>query len=151
MKTYIAIATTALLTFSASPHVSAHCQVPCGIFSDETVLTDLQTHHATIEKAMLQIVELSKEPGKNANQITRWVVNKEEHANKIEETMAQYFLAQRIKLEEAETNKEAYLSKVTLAHQIIVQAMKCKQGTNVEAAKQLKQLIAAFTKAYTAH
>ena len=150
MKTYLAIATTALLTFSVSPHVSAHCQVPCGIYTDDTVLTDLQTDQATIEKAMTQIVELSKEPGKNANQITRWVVNKEEHASKIQESMMQYFLAQRIKPEEADSNKEAYLKKITLAHQIIVQAMKCKQGTDVEAAKQLKQLIDAFIKAYTA-
>lgn len=150
MKTYLAIATTALLTFSASPHASAHCQVPCGIYSDDTVLIDLQTDQATIEKAMLQIVELSKEPGKNANQVTRWVVNKEKHASNIQETMTQYFLAQRIKTAEADSNKEAYLQKVTLAHQIIVQAMKCKQGTDVENAKLLKQLIDSFTKAYTA-
>ena len=77
MKTYLAIATTALLTFSASPRVSAHCQVPCGIYSDDTVLIDLQTHQATIEKAMSEIVVLSKDPGKNANQVTRWVVNNE--------------------------------------------------------------------------
>jgi hypothetical protein len=150
MKTYLAIATTALLALSVSPQVSAHCQVPCGIYSDDTVLIDLQTHQATIEKAISEIIALSKEPGTNANQVTRWVVNKEEHANKIQETMTQYFLAQRIKPEEAETNKEAYSNKVTLAHRIIVQAMKCKQGTDVESAKQLKQLIDAFTKAYTA-
>jgi nickel superoxide dismutase len=150
MKTYLAIATTALFTLSASPRVSAHCQVPCGIYSDDTVLIDLQTHQATIEKAMSEIVELSKEPGKNANQVTRWVVNKEEHANKIQEAMTQYFLAQRIKPEEADSNKEAYLKKITLAHQIIVLSMKCKQGTDVENAKLLKQAIDAFTKTYEA-
>ena len=99
--------------------------------------------------AMEQINELSKEPGKNANQLTRWVMNKEEHATKVQDTMMQYFLAQRIKLEEMESDKDAYLTKLTLAHKIIVLAMKCKQTTDVANAKQLHDAIDAFTKAYT--
>ncbi len=150
MNTYLAIATTALLSFSASSQLSAHCQVPCGIYSDDTVLTDLQTHQATIEKAMGQIVELSKDPSKNANQITRWVVNKEEHATKIQNTMTDYFLAQRVKLDEAASNKEAYLKKLVLIHQVIVYSMICKQGTDVENAKKLHQAIDSFTTLYTA-
>jgi nickel superoxide dismutase len=114
------------------------------------VLKDLQTHQATIEKAMAQIIELSKDPAKNANQIARWVVNKEEHASKIQDTMTRYFLAQRIKLDEAASNKAAYLKKITLVHQIIVYAMKCKQGTDVKNAEMLNQAIDSFTQAYSA-
>lgn len=149
MKTYLTLAAIAgTLSFSAAPQVIAHCEVPCGIYSDNTVLTDLHTHQSTIAKAMTQINELSKEPGKNANQLTRWIMNKEDHATKIQDTMMQYFLAQRIKLAEMESNKEAYLKKVTLAHKIIVLAMKCKQTTEAESAKQLHDAIDAFTKAY---
>lgn len=150
MKTSIIAAAATLLSFSATPQISAHCEVPCGIYSDETVLIDLHTHQKTIAKAMKQITELSQDAGKNANQLTRWINNKEEHATKIQETMTQYFLAQRLKLAEADSNKEAYLKKLTLAHQIIVLSMKCKQTTDLENAEKLHKAIDAFTKAYQA-
>ena len=86
---------------------------------------------------MTEINKLSADAGKNANQITRWVVNKESHATKIQNTMLDYFLAQRLKPAEMESDKEAYLKKLTLSHQIIVLAMKCKQGTDLETAKKL--------------
>lgn len=151
MKNYLTLAAAVTtLSFSAAPHVNAHCQVPCGIYSDDTVLKDLHTHQATIEKAMKQITELSKDFGKNANQVVRWVNNKEDHATKIQDTMTQYFLAQRLKLSEAESNKTSYLKKLTLAHKIIVLAMKCKQTTDLENATKLHDAIDAFTKAYRA-
>ena len=148
--TYAVAAAATLLSFSATSQVNAHCQVPCGIYADDTVLTDLHTHQSTIAKAMKQINELSKDAGKNANQLTRWVNNKEEHANKIQETMNQYFLAQRLKLAEKESNKEAYLKKLTLIHEIIVLSMKCKQTTDVENSDKLHKAIDNFTAAYKA-
>ena len=150
MKSYLFLAAVALSSFSTTSSLSAHCQVPCGIYSDDTVLIDLQTHHATIEKAMQQITELSADADKNANQISRWVSNKEDHASKIQHTMTQYFLAQRVKLTESESNKQAYLNKLSLIHQIIVHAMKCKQTTDPANAQSLHDAIAAFTKVYTA-
>lgn len=151
MKNYLTLAAAvSVLSFSAAPRADAHCQVPCGIYSDDTVLTDLHTHQHTIAKAMEEINTLSKDAGKNANQLTRWVMNKEEHATKIQDTMCQYFLAQRLKLDEMESDKDAYLKKVVLAHKIIVLAMKCKQTTDAANAKALHDAIDAFTKAYTA-
>jgi len=149
MKSYLFLAAVALSSFASTSSLSAHCQVPCGIYSDDTVLIDLHTHQKTIAKAMEQINELSKDAGKNANQISRWVSNKEEHATLIQNTMTQYFLAQRVKLNESESDKQAYLNKLSLIHQIIVHAMKCKQTTDPANAKALHDAIAAFTKAYT--
>lgn len=149
MKSLSILALASVFTLGLSTEADAHCQVPCGIYSDDTVLIDLQTHQKTIAKAMEQISELSADPGKNANQISRWVSNKEEHATLIQNTIAQYFLAQRLKLEEAESHEEAYLEKLTLAHQIIVCAMKCKQTTDPANAQKLHETIDAFTKAYT--
>jgi len=138
MKSYLLLAIVALFSFASTSSLHAHCQVPCGIYSDDTVLIDLQTHQKTIAKAMNQINELSK------------VTNKEEHATKIQDTMTQYFLAQRVKLAESESNKDAYLNKLSLIHQIIVHAMKCKQTTDPANAQGLLETIEAFTKAYTA-
>ena len=64
--------------------------------------------------------------------------------------MTQYFLAQRVKLAQSESNKDAYLNKLSLIHQIIVHAMKCKQTTDPANAQGLHDAIAAFTKVYTA-
>jgi hypothetical protein len=150
MKNHLTLAVVvSAFSLASVSQVDAHCQVPCGIYSDDTVLVDLHTHQATIEKAMGQITVLSKDAGKNANQISRWVTNKEEHATKIQNTMTQYFLAQRVKLGEADSDKEAYLNKITLIHQIIVHAMKCKQTTDTENAKKLHSAIDAFAKAYS--
>jgi len=150
MKSYLLLAIVALFSFASTSSLHAHCQVPCGIYSDDTVLIDLNTYQQTIAKAMVQINELSADAGKNANQLSRWVTNKEEHATKIQDTMTQYFLAQRVKLAESESNKDAYLNKLSLIHQIIVHAMKCKQTTDPANAQGLLETIEAFTKAYTA-
>ena len=149
MKNHLTLAVVvSAFSLASVSQVDAHCQVPCGIYSDDTVLTDLHTHQSTIQKAMTQINELSKDSGKNANQVTRWIMNKEEHATKIQDTMCQYFLAQRLKVDEMESNKEAYLTKLTLTHKIIVLAMKCKQTTDIENAQKLHKAIDAFTAAY---
>lgn len=150
MKTFAIVATAAVLSLTTTSQLSAHCQVPCGIYSDDTVLKDLHTHQTTIAKAMGEITKLSQDPGKNANQLTRWINNKEDHATKIQETMTQYFLAQRLKLDEAKSNEKSYLKKLTLAHQIIVLSMKCKQTTDPANAEKLHKAIGDFTAAYTA-
>ena len=97
---------------------------------------------------MTQITELSKDASANANQISRWVTNKESHATKIQEIVAQYFLTQRIKTGEADTNKEAYITKLTQLHHMTVLAMKCKQTTDVKNAKALGKTIEEFKASY---
>ena len=151
MKSILLLAAAAVFSLCTSFQLSAHCQVPCGIYSDDTVLIDLQTHQKTIAKAIEQINELSKDAGKNANQIARWVTNKEEHATKIQDTMTQYFLAQRVKLTVPRDELQAYFNKLTLIHQIILHAMKCKQTTDPANAHALHETIAAFTKVGKQH
>ncbi|MBK1792729.1 superoxide dismutase [Ni] [Persicirhabdus sediminis] len=135
-------------TLAPTPSADAHCQVPCGIYDDANVLAEMKTDIATIKKAMGQITELAGD-SKNANQVTRWVNNKEQHAQNIQDTVAKYFLAQRIKLDES--NSEEYIKKLTLLHQITVYAMKCKQTTDVENVTKLDAAYQAFVKAYHAH
>jgi nickel superoxide dismutase len=94
---------------------------------------------------------LGKEEPVNYNQIVRWVVNKEEHAEKIMDIVTAYFLAQRIKLPAADADEAAmneYLHKLALLHQIQVHAMKAKQGTDLEEIAALRDLVAKFRLAY---
>lgn len=134
----------AALSFSLPTNLSAHCQVPCGIFDDNNVISSMHTDYVTIEKAIDQINDLSKDPSANAHQLTRWIMNKESHAQAIQDKVLNYFLAQRLKLPENEGEKELYSTKLALCHEIIVTAMKCKQSADAANVEKLHDLLLSF-------
>jgi len=138
------------LLFTSPQVVLAHCQIPCGIYDDAMRFTMLEEHITTIEKSMNQVVALAENPSENANQLVRWVVNKENHADYFAEIVTQYFLQQRIKPVEPGNGpeREAYIEKVTLCHQMLVATMKAKQTTDLQYVAQLRSLVAAFRRAY---
>jgi nickel superoxide dismutase len=128
----------------------AHCQIPCGIYGDEMRFDMLNEHIATIEKSMNAINEMAKESKHEPNQLVRWVMNKDDHADQFSEIVHSYFLAQRIKSAE-ETDAKAYKEythKLVLLHNMIVSAMKCKQTTDLANVKSLKKLVKDFYVAY---
>ncbi len=137
-----------LLTLHGS--ALSHCEIPCGIYGDEARFATIAENLKTIEKSMNQIIQLSADPGKNMNQLVRWVNNKESHADHIREIAAQYFLAQRIKAPAGvdPTAHKAYSEKLALLHQIIVSAMKCKQTTDIAHVKKSRELLQAFQALY---
>ncbi|MFC1501600.1 superoxide dismutase [Ni] [Elusimicrobiota bacterium] len=121
----------------------SHCQIPCGIYGDQVRVDMMKEDITTIEKAMNQINTLSAQDEKNYNQIVRWVNAKEDHANKIMETVSDYFLAQRI-----EFDTKAYKKKLIVLHEILVYAMKAKQSTDLAHVEKLKSLVEDFHKLY---
>ncbi len=121
-----------LLLFSVITPVYAHCEIPCGIYGDSLRFELIREHVMTIEKSMKLIDELSKDKKPDYNQLVRWVSNKDEHAEKIQDIVSQYFLHQRIKPAN-NSDKSAYTKytrELELLHRISVNAMKCKQGTD---------------------
>ena len=140
------IHTFALISFvlSSAVNLFGHCQVPCGIFADQHRFEQMLEDQSTIEKASRLIYELSdKKDALSANQLARWVATKEEHANAIQKTISDYFMAQRIK-----TTSSNYTEQLTKAHAVMVSAMKSKQSIDKESAATLKKSILAFHKAY---
>lgn len=128
---------------------SAHCEVPCGIYGDDIRFADMREDIATIEKAMKQIAALGAEGKKNYNQLVRWINTKEMHATKLQETVWQYFLTQRVKpVPKKDPGYQAYLNKIELLHHLSVYAMKAKQGIDPAVVKKLKMLVDQFEKAY---
>ena len=130
--------------------VFAHCEIPCGIYNDQLRVDLIKEHITTIEKSMNQINELSGKDPLNYNQLVRWIDNKEEHANKIQDIVYQYFMTQRIKAA-APADKAAYndyVTKLSYLHQLLVAAMKSKQTTDLAHIKTLKMLIDKFENAY---
>ncbi|MGJ8651294.1 MAG: superoxide dismutase [Ni] [Opitutaceae bacterium] len=138
-----------ILPLIAVQTVSAHCQVPCGIYGDELKFGELEQHIDTITKASAQITEISAKDtltAQDQQQLIRWTNNKESHAQKIIDESANYFLAQRIK-----PDADHYAKKVELLHHIIVYSMKSKQSTDGAAAKTLDEKLAAFKAIYLDH
>jgi len=122
---------------------SAHCEIPCGIYDDGMRINMISEHIATIEKSMNQIMKIEKEEHHNSNQLIRWVMNKERHADELQEIVTQYFMTQRIKLDTKE-----YEKKLTLLHQMLIYSMKCKQTTDLSYIYKLRNLVKDFQALY---
>ncbi len=128
----------------------AHCEIPCGIYDDSTRVVLIYEHITTIEKSMKEITELSKSKTVDYNQMVRWVMNKEEHAKKIQDIVSEYFLHQRIKIKDVADEKAyaAYTNQLVLLHQLSVYAMKCKQTTDLSYVQKLRDTLHTFEHAY---
>lgn len=139
------VAVTCGLVIGLTPERTAlsHCEVPCGIYGDQARITQMLEDIDTIEKAMLQIEELGNAAKPNFNQIVRWTITKEDHATKLQHTVTQYFMTQRIKPEQ-----EQYVEKLTALHGMLLAAMKSKQTTDVAHTATLRRLVGEFSKLY---
>ena len=134
---------TALLLLGFSAAAQAHCEIPCGIYGDEMRIKMMNEHLMTIGKSMRMIKELQAEDPVDYNQLVRWVMNKDDHANKFQEIVSQYFMTQRIKAGDAD-----YDRKLRALHQMLVSAMKCKQTTEQKHVNALHTLIHEFEDLY---
>ncbi len=136
--------------FGLSSNLQAHCQIPCGIYNDQLRIKLMNEHVTTIEKGMKQINALSQNPEQTINQVVRWINNKDDHADQLAVIVTQYFLAQRIKIMDADdkTAFADYQQKLRLLHQIMVYSMKSKQTTDLKNTEKLSSLIAEFSKIY---
>ena len=144
------LAVVATLAFLAVPlTASAHCQVPCGIYNDEARVESLREDARTIAKAVSQVHELAgKTDAQSLNQITRWVMNKEEHASHIIDVVANYFLAQRVKPGD---DVDSYTASLVDHHSVIVAAMKTKQNASQETVDALFRAIETLGEHYHSH
>ena len=145
MKKYLLMTLGCFLLAAYSAR--AHCQVPCGIYDDRVRLTLMYEHIDTIEKSMKQIEALAGDTGE-ANQLTRWVLNKEEHVRQLSKIVTYYFMAQRIKPPKDGASAEKYQAELGLLHGILVHAMKAKQTTDEAHIKALREKTAAFGLSY---
>jgi nickel superoxide dismutase len=145
MKRLITISSLLILVLlSTTSKVFAHCEIPCGIYDDQMRVQMIAEHISTMEKSMNKIMDLEKS-GDNANQLTRWIMNKEEHANQLQEIVTQYFMTQRIK-----PGAEKYADKLALLHQLLLGSMKAKQTLDLTHIENLRDSLAQFEKLYFA-
>ncbi len=144
-------ATSVLLTIG-QPVAWAHCEVPCGIYDDHARIDQMLDDSTTIGKAVTQILELTgKTDAQSLNQLTRWINTKEMHATKIQETIAQYFLNQRVKPARQGTQAwNDYIMRLVQHHAVMIAAMKTKQTVDPARVVQLRETIEAIAVYYSA-
>jgi nickel superoxide dismutase len=153
MKALTVFALIVLNTAIPMAHlVHAHCQVPCGIYDDAARVTRLYEDAQTIEKSMTMIAQLVPAgDAQSANQLTRWIMAKEEHASLIMTTIAEYFLAQRVKpVAPAAEGYQEYLQKLVDHHRVMVAAMQAKQNADPKYVQALREAIDGIARYYPA-
>lgn len=130
--------------------VAAHCEIPCGIYNDKMRIVMIREDITTIEKSMNMIVEIGAAEEPNHNQLIRWVMNKEKHAEKIQEVVSQYFLTQRVTVPaDGDTvANQKYVRQLASLHGLLVSAMKMKQTTDLDHVEKARSLVNDFAAAY---
>ena len=127
--------------------VQAHCQIPCGIYDDHARVQEMLEDSATVAKSVKLIGELTgKSDAQSQNQLVRWVMNKEKHAQNIISTISDYFLTQRVK-----PDQEDYADRLKKHHGVIIAAMKAKQNADEKYAIILNESIQALSPYYPEH
>lgn len=147
----LTLASNATPTAAPTPEPALHCQVPCGIYGDKMRIDMLMEDLATVEKAMGKLIAFQAEESPNLNQVVRWTLAKDEHAQKIQDQASAYWLAQRIKFPKDPADKAAvakYQGQLASLHQITVYAMKCKQTTDVANVNSLRQSAMDLSRSY---
>lgn len=144
-KTALCLAALVCAITCWATDIRAHCEIPCGIYDDALRVRMIREDIATIEKSMLQIIEINKHQSHDPNQLVRWILNKENHATRLQETVTQYFMTQRIKPETPD-----YEKKLVLLHKMLLAAMRCKQTLDQSIITDLRKLVDEFETAYFA-
>ena len=148
LKNIVLAVAVVMLGFAGTgvQEVKAHCQVPCGIYDDHARVHMMLEDVTTIAKASRFINELAgKTDAQSQNQLVRWVMTKEQHAQKIITTMNDYFMTQRVK-----PSQDDYVARLKKHHAVIVAAMKAKQHADDKYVDSLQTAVTALLPYYPA-
>jgi len=131
------------IIFFAAANASAHCEIPCGIYDDQMRINMISEHINTLERSIRQIKKLTDNKPVVHNQRTRWIMNKERHADELQKIVTQYFMTQRIK-----PDTKNYSQKLILLHKMLLSAMQCKQTTDLANINALRSFVKEFEALY---
>ena len=144
---FLSASLAALISLAFVQSANAHCQIPCGIYDDHARVASMLENVATVRKSVALINELAgKTDPQSQNQLVRWVMNKEEHAQFIIDTISDYFLTQRVK-----ASQEDYAERLQKHHAVIVAAMGAKQNSDMESVDNLFMSVKAVAPYYPKH
>ncbi len=111
--------------------LSAHCQMPCGIYHDEMVYDQIDQYAETMYKGITVMNGNKLDSVHDFNDLTRWILEKEKESNTTAELISSYFLQQKIKPDEPETVK-----RLVAAHKLLFLIVAIKQNNEVKFVEQ---------------
>lgn len=115
------------VTFLFEGALTAHCQMPCGIYHDDIVFDEIDQYIETMYKGISVMNNSKFDDAKSRNEFVRWVIEKEKASGSVAEWITRYFLQQKIKPGEAETSQ-----KLASAHKLLFSLVGIKQNSSVE-------------------
>lgn len=105
--------------------LNAHCQMPCGIYHDALVYDKIDQYVETMYKGMTMLNDSKFDTVHSKNEFIRWVMTKDESSDEVAKIITSYFLQQKIKPGEADTDK-----RLRTAHNLLFMLVQIKQNTD---------------------
>lgn len=118
---------TIISLFITQAQLTAHCQMPCGIYHDDMVYDQIDQYAETMYKAMSELNSNKFETVKERAQFVRWVLAKEKQSCEAADLLTTYFLQQKIKPGEEDTKE-----KTLLAQKLLFLMVQIKQNTDIK-------------------
>jgi len=113
------------LTLLGQGVLSAHCQMPCGIYHDDMVFDQIDQYIETMYKGITVLNDNKFDSVKDKNEFVRWVIQKEKASDEAANLILTYFLQQKIKPGEADTQK-----RLAGAHELLFLIVQIKQNVD---------------------
>jgi len=110
--------------------LSAHCQMPCGIYDDQMIYDQVDQFYLTAYKAVKALENNKFETDEDKNQFIRWVMTKERLCNETAVLLTTYFLQQKI----MPIDDNADLVKSL--HKLLFQLVVIKQNVDIKLVKE---------------
>lgn len=120
-------ASVLLVLIASAPQISAHCQMPCGIYHDDMVYDRIDQYVETMVKAISIMKKNDFSSPEESNRFTRWVIQKETASDEAANIITTYFLQQKIKPGEEDTAK-----RLESAHKLLFLLVAIKQNADVK-------------------
>ena len=118
---------TVFLLGSKPSNLTAHCQMPCGIYHDAMVYDQIDQYAETMVKAVTVMNQCKFETVRERNEFMRWVMEKEKESNDTSLLITSFFIQQKIKPGEPDTPK-----RIESAHKLLCLIVAIKQNADVK-------------------
>jgi nickel superoxide dismutase len=132
VKKFLAIGLSALAFYGTD--LSAHCQMPCGIYHDAMVYDQIDQVVETVYKGITVLNESKFSTVKERNEFVRWVGEKEKCCSDAADLITVYFLQQKIKPGEDDTVK-----RLVSAHKLLFLLVAIKQNVDLQYVKEFNE------------
>ena len=107
--------------------LTAHCQMPCGIYQDAMIYDLIDQYAETMVKAVTVMNQSKFETVRERNEFMRWVMEKEKESNDTSQLITTFFMQQKIKPGEPDTQK-----RIEAAHKLLCLIVAIKQNADVK-------------------